>query len=243
MTAPAAALLDELDERGIKLYISDGRLRAVAPKDAISGDLRQLIERHRAELMDLLGHGDGPAPSAFPLVTERLVLRPLRAGDEVDVLAYRGRAEVFGYLDDNPLTPATIGRYVAMMAQFASLDHPEDRLLLGAELDGHVIGDIALSRGRARHAQGEIGWVFHPDHSGHGYATEAARAALRLGFERVRLHRICARLDPRNAASVRLCERLGMRPEGLLRDERWLKGDWADVAVYACLDHEWRARG
>jgi RimJ/RimL family protein N-acetyltransferase len=242
MTASAAALLDELDGLGVHLYVSDGRLRAVAPKDTMSGDVRRLIERHREELIGLLRGREAPAGTGFPLVTERLVLRPVRAGDEADVLAYRGRADVCRFLDAEPLNPDTIGPFIAEVSAYASLDRPEDRLMLAAELDGRVIGDIALSRGRLRHAQGEIGWVFHPGHAGQGYATEAARAALRHGFEQVRLHRIAARLNPRNAASVRLCERLGMRREALLHDEHWFKGDWADVAVYAMLEHEWRQR-
>jgi len=90
--------------------------------------------------------------------------------------------------------------------------------------------------------QGELGWVVHPNHASRGYATEAALAMLRLGFDHYGLHRISARLDARNAASARVCEKLGMRREALLRENEWIKGEWTDEAVYALLRSEWDAR-
>jgi hypothetical protein len=46
----------------------------------------------------------------------------------------------------------------------------------------------------------------------------------------------------RNAASVALLERLGMRREGHLRESTWAKGEWTDDLVYALLPDEWRSR-
>jgi RimJ/RimL family protein N-acetyltransferase len=78
---------------------------------------------------------------------------------------------------------------------------------------GALIGDVVLFLRGEEHRQGEIGYVFHPDYGGWGYATEAARALLGLGFEHYGLHRIVGRLDARNTASARVLERLGMRRE------------------------------
>jgi RimJ/RimL family protein N-acetyltransferase len=52
-----------------------------------------------------------------------------------------------------------------------------------------------------------------------------------------------AQLDPRNAASARLCDRLGMRREAYFREDMWFEGEWGDTAVYALLAAEWRAAG
>ena len=73
-------------------------------------------------------------------------------------------------------------------------------------------------------AGGEIGYVFNPDFGGRGFATEAARAMLRLGFEELGLHRIVARVDERNESSARLARRLGMRQEARLVLQRVLQG-------------------
>ena len=89
--------------------------------------------------------------------------------------------------------------------------------------------------------QGELGFVFNPAHHGNGYAAEAARVILELGFEDCDLHRIYGRCDPRNVGSCKLLERLGMRLEGhFVQNERY-KGEWADQRVYALLQEEWRS--
>jgi RimJ/RimL family protein N-acetyltransferase len=105
---------------------------------------------------------------------------------------------------------------------------------------GQLIGDCMLKVKSLEHRQGEIGYTFHPDHHGHGYATEAAQALLRLGFEELGLHRIEGRLEPRNNASAAVLERLGMRHEGRLVENEWVKGEWQSEDVYAILDREWR---
>jgi RimJ/RimL family protein N-acetyltransferase len=95
-----------------------------------------------------------------------------------------------------------------------------------------------------RHRQGEIGFILHPDHQGQGLATEAAVAMLELGFEELGLHRIYGCAEARNAASVRVMERLGMRREAHLVENEFVKGEWQSEVIYAILAPEWReARG
>ncbi|MDA0636426.1 GNAT family protein, partial [Nonomuraea sp. MCN248] len=104
---------------------------------------------------------------------------------------------------------------------------------------GALIGNCLLIWTSATHRQGEIGYVLHPDHHGHGYATEAAREMLRLGFDGLHLHRLTGRLDARNTASARVLEKLGMRREAHLIDNEHVKGEWTSELIYAMLDHEW----
>jgi RimJ/RimL family protein N-acetyltransferase len=104
---------------------------------------------------------------------------------------------------------------------------------------GTLIGEIVLVWLSRAHQTGEIGYVFHPDHSGQGLATEAARAGLGLAFDELGLHRVIGRLDGRNEASARLLERLGMRREAHFVQNEFVKGRWADEVVYAMLAEEW----
>jgi RimJ/RimL family protein N-acetyltransferase len=104
-----------------------------------------------------------------------------------------------------------------------------------------VIGDLLVQAGQLADRQAEIGWVLNPAYHGRGLATEAARELLVLAFAELRMHRVWAQLDPRNDASVRLCERLGMRREAYFREDIWFKGEWGDTAVYALLAAEWQA--
>jgi RimJ/RimL family protein N-acetyltransferase len=65
---------------------------------------------------------------------------------------------------------------------------------------------------------------------------------LRIGFEEAGLHRITANADARNAASVRVMEKIGMRREAHFVQGSFEKGEWVDEVEYAILAAEWRAR-
>jgi RimJ/RimL family protein N-acetyltransferase len=121
-------------------------------------------------------------------------------------------------------------------------------LTLGAELadtglagTGELAGDVVLFWHSREHAGGELGYVLNPALGGRGYATEAARAMLRLGFEDLGLHRIVARIDERNEPSVKLARRLGMRQEARLVQNEIFKGEWSTEVDFAMLADEWYA--
>lgn len=177
-----------------------------------------------------------------PRRTARTVLRPLEERDVDDVLAYRSRADVCRFLTFEPMDRAEVADFVAEVAGRAEIDADHGGLVLGVEHEGRVVGDLKLSVGRLMDSQGEIGWVFHPDVGGRGLATEAATSLVDAAFHELHLHRVWAQLDPRNTASSRLAERLGMRREALLREESWFKGEWGDLAIYGLLLPEWEAR-
>lgn len=123
------------------------------------------------------------------------------------------------------------------------LEAEGEALMLGVELTatGELVGDVLLMWRSAEHRGGEIGYVFHPAHSGHGYATEAAHRLLHVAFDDLCLHRVVARVDADNHRSARLAVRLGMRQEAHLVQNEWFKGRWSDELDFAMLEHEWRA--
>ena len=149
----------------------------------------------------------------------------------------QSREDVARWLYWEPRSEAEVRDVLA--AQIARA--PEAGMNLAVELraTGELVGHVSLSIGE--HRQGEVGFLFHPDHQGHGYATEAARALLAHAFEHYDLHRVYGRLEPRNAASARVLEKLGMRREGLLLENEWVKGEWQSEAIYALLAREWAA--
>ncbi|MDR3387307.1 MAG: GNAT family protein [Rudaea sp.] len=107
--------------------------------------------------------------------------------------------------------------------------------------DDLMIGSCALFAQNAAHHRAEIGFALSSAHWGHGYAQEAVRLALDHAFGTLELHRIEADVDPHNAASLRLLERLGFVREGLLR-ERWhVGGEIQDSAIYALLARDYAA--
>jgi RimJ/RimL family protein N-acetyltransferase len=179
----------------------------------------------------------------YPVRTERLTLRPLGPADASTLLAYRGRGDVCRYLPFEPMTRADIAARIAGQWARTELTSEGQSLTLGAEVaaTGELAGDVVLFWHSAEHGGGEIGYVFEPALSGQGYATEAARAVLGLGFEGLGLHRIVARLDERNQASARLARRLGLRQEARLVSNELFKGEWSTELVFAMLAEEWFA--
>jgi RimJ/RimL family protein N-acetyltransferase len=107
---------------------------------------------------------------------------------------------------------------------------------------GRTIGEFMLRLISRSSGQGEIGWSLHPDVQGRGLATEGGREMLRLGFEEHGFHRIVAGCDPRNVASLRVMERLGMRREAEFVESAFVKGEWVGEVVCAILESEWRQR-
>jgi RimJ/RimL family protein N-acetyltransferase len=180
---------------------------------------------------------------AYPLRSERLLLRPLTTGDGDGLLAYRSRADVSRYVPFEPMRRADIIERIANQWSRAELTDERQSLTLGVEVSetGELAGDVVLFWHSRTHAGGEIGYVFHPDLGGRGYATEAATAMLRLGFETLGLHRIIARIDERNEPSVRLARRLGMRQEARLVRNELFKGEWSTELDFAMLADEWYA--
>jgi RimJ/RimL family protein N-acetyltransferase len=177
----------------------------------------------------------------YPIVTERLRLRPLTADDLDGLLTYRGRADVCRYLPFEPMTPEVLtGRLRTDLAR-TSITEEGQSLTLGVELagTGELIGDVVLFFRSLENAGGELGYVFHPDAAGHGYAAEAARALLDLAFGELGLNRVIARLDARNESSAKLAARLGMRREAHFVRNEIFKGEWSDEVVYAVLSTEW----
>jgi RimJ/RimL family protein N-acetyltransferase len=181
----------------------------------------------------------------YPITTGRLVLRPYTEADLDDVHDLQSRPEVTRYLYWSALDRDEARDYLQTKIRGAALTEPGDMLSLAMVLPGagKVIGDAVLKWISDEHRQGEVGYIVHPRFAGNGYATEAAAAMLRLGFDDLGLHRIIGRLDARNAASARILDRLGMRREALFVQNEMVKGRWADEAIYAMTEDEWRAAG
>jgi RimJ/RimL family protein N-acetyltransferase len=186
-----------------------------------------------------------PYEFAVPVLTARLVLRTMTHDDVDDIHAYQSRADVCRYLPLEPRTRDEVVEKVTKCSTALALNGDGDYWQLAVERASHpgrVIGDVYFTIKSVANATGEIGWTLHPDFAGQGYMTEAASAILEIAFASLGLHRVRAELDPRNDASIALCERLGMRKEAHFVEDLWFKGGWADTGIYAILDREWPPR-
>ncbi len=184
-----------------------------------------------------------PLYPSYPISTERLTLRPFTRGDVEAIYGYRRREDVARYLFDVALSREECAMAVQQRIGQVALEAEGDKIVLAVELQatGQLIGEVSLILRNLDARQGEVGWIFDPEHQGRGYATEAARAIFELAFGPGDIHRISARCDARNVASWRLMERLGMRREAHFREHGLFKGRWDEEFIYAMLRQEWQA--
>lgn len=104
-----------------------------------------------------------------------------------------------------------------------------------------IIGTSTLYNFDEKNRRAEIGYALNRTFWGNGFVNEALNALFKFAFEELNLHRIEADVDPNNAASVKVLERLGFEKEGFLR-ERWIIGGKTfDSFIYGLLRRDWES--
>jgi ribosomal-protein-alanine N-acetyltransferase len=173
------------------------------------------------------------------LETVRLRLRPFRLPDVDDVFVYATDPEWARYLPvPQPYTPADAETFIAGQVLLDREVHPAWAIVRARA----VIGGINL-RFHFDHRVGEMGYSIARRYWGQGLATEAARAVMAAAFAAYpSLHRIRAMADARNIGSLRVMEKLGMIREGVLRQNRLVRGEFIDEVWCGVLRPEWEAQ-
>lgn len=178
-----------------------------------------------------------------PIRTERLILRRPVLADAEAAYQRRNLPEVARY-QDWPL-PYTREQAVASTAAGAAMDGPAvgegwTITVVDAEAPKVILGDLYVEL-RWGGRTGYVGFTFHPDHWGKGYATEAARALVRHLFLDLGVHRVEATLHPDNVASARVLEACGLVFEGQTRESFWVGEECSDDRLYGVARPGWEA--
>jgi RimJ/RimL family protein N-acetyltransferase len=179
---------------------------------------------------------------AFPLKTERLLIRTLTPDDLERHHALFSDPDVVRYLYFGPFDRSGAQEHLERRS-VVELPSEGGWINFGVEVQGEgvLIGELAMGFISAGHAHYEVGYVFDAAYEGHGYATEGTAMIVELAFAGLGAHRVSGRLDARNTRSARVLERLGMRREAHFLENEFVKGEWTDELVYAVLEPEWRA--
>lgn len=179
---------------------------------------------------------------SVPVETSRLLLRPFLSSDAEGYGAYHSLASVYRYLyADAPVGDAVRVKFAKLLDASFAKDSDVFTLAVTGREDGAIMGEVLLKLASINARQGEVGYIFHPDYAGQGYATEAVKAMVDLGFDHFGFHRIFARLDANNAGSRGVVERLGFRREAHLVENDQFNGQWGSEYIYAQLRAEWLA--
>ncbi len=157
---------------------------------------------------------------ALQLATERLVLRPASASDNLTLFRIFGDPKTQLFNPAGPLThqqqaDALLARWLGHWTRFglgpwaiAPLQSPDIVVGFGG-LDFRNYGeDVRLN----------LGFRFAAEAWGHGYATELGRASFRVAFNELGQPAVFGLVRPDNLASIHVLEKLGMTREGVLDD-------------------------
>ena len=177
----------------------------------------------------------------WPMLTERLLLRPFEEDDLQALYTMQSDEEVVRYLYQGVRSLDKVRTSLARKMGSVSIKGEGDGVTAAVVLrdTGELVADVSLWLLSEGHEQGELGFTVHPAHQRKGYATEASRQMLEFGFTTMRLHRVIGRLEARNVASARVMEKLGMRREAHFIENEWVKGEWQSEFLYALLAEEW----
>ena len=172
--------------------------------------------------------------------SQHLVLTPLRAEDAATMFAYRSQPEICRYQSFEPSNLADVEAFIGRV-QLAVWNSPGTWYQLGirTQSTGTLVGDLGIHFLDPDALQVEIGVTIATGHQRNGYASEAFTAALNELLGPMGKHRARASVDPRNAASMALLKRVGMRQEAHFRRSLWFKGEWVDDVIFALLAAEW----
>jgi RimJ/RimL family protein N-acetyltransferase len=175
----------------------------------------------------------------FQILTPHLILRPLAPSDAEALLAYRHLPQVTIYQTWAPESLDEAQTFIEKYAFSNAALGKWGQLAITLKPELALVGDCGFQLFEAE--QAEIGITLAPQHQGQGYAIEALGALLGYLFSELSLHRIVARTDPANHASMRLLERLGFRHEGLTLQSIKIRGEWKDDALFGMLRDEWES--
>ena len=174
--------------------------------------------------------------------TERLILRPFLQGDEQDLFAYLKTPTV------NCFACMKINSPAELEAALAERKKESDYFAIVLKDENKVIGEI-FAHPEPENATADTFspcWMLNPNYCGKGYGYEAAKAFFHYLFTEKGARRLYAYTEDYNLASQKLCEKLGMRREGLFQEFISFVNDekgnpiYENTYQYAILKKEWK---
>ena len=184
---------------------------------------------------------------SFIINTNRLIMRVEDAGIAEKALRfYIENSEYFDmYEPTRPSTFYTL-EYQQAAAEYEYKDTIKGRSLryyvYTSENPERIIGSVNFYSIRPMpFSTAAIGYKFHHEVWGNGYALEGCQAAISVMFSNYNTHRIEAKVSPSNTRSIHLLERLGFTYEGLEYQSVNINGVFMDHSRYSLINSDHRA--
>jgi [ribosomal protein S5]-alanine N-acetyltransferase len=160
-----------------------------------------------------------PDTSAFEqmtkiLETERLILQTWAFADAEALFEIMSDAEVARYIGDGkPFSREKVSEFLNWAENYQR-ENGFCRWKVIEKSSGEIIGSCGFARPHGT-SEIELGYLFAKKYWGRGFATEAARAALAYGFEKLNFAEIIALTDLENVASQKVLEKIGLTRRGI----------------------------
>jgi ribosomal-protein-serine acetyltransferase len=109
-------------------------------------------------------------------------------------------------------------------------------------VDGEIVGLVTFNTIEKINRCATLGYWLVKSQTGRGLMTTAAKTLISEGFQQLKLNRIQARVATGNYPSQAVCDRLGLKKEGVLRQAEWLNDHYVDLTMNSVLRSEWKAQ-
>lgn len=174
--------------------------------------------------------------------TERLRLRPFEDADAQPLLAMRQDPEATLYWGGQPMRTLTDARKEIERVRGWVKEQSVAHWVIQAHDDPGMLGHVTLFHLDRLNRRAELGFFVTRERWGQGIATEACRAVVQHAFTEMELHRLEADVDPDNAPSLALLQKLGFREEGFFRERWWIGERWCDSVMLGLLAADWNGQ-
>jgi [ribosomal protein S5]-alanine N-acetyltransferase len=168
--------------------------------------------------------------------TPRLLLRKMQPADAAALYSLRTQEAVMKYIDREPMknideARVLIEKITADIENAAGITWA----ICQPENEERLIGTVGFWRIIKQNYRAEIGYMLDAGYWRKGLMAEAVKEVIAFGFTKMGLHSIEASINPGNAASAALLEKLGFVREAYFKEDYYFRGKFIDTAIYSLL--------
>ncbi|PRA09504.1 MULTISPECIES: GNAT family N-acetyltransferase [unclassified Paenibacillus] len=176
----------------------------------------------------------------FPeLETKRLLLREIKQSDSQDIFQIFSSDEVTRFYDVETFTNTKQAEELIQRWKERFENGQVIRWGIALKSDNRIIGTCGFHGWMKQHYKAVMGYELTPEFWRQGYITEVTRKIVEYGFKNLELNRIEAFVEPENAGSRKLLEKIGFSEEGILKEHFIWKNRFVDNVIYAFLKKEY----
>lgn len=172
--------------------------------------------------------------------TKRLLIRPMVVEDYQEMYEYMSKEDVLKYDDLNPFTEEGLKDFIK-----SNLDDSSFYAVILKE-ENKLIGHLYFGLNYANKLiYASLGYIFNPKYYNQGYCSEAAKAMVDYGFNKMNVYQVEAGCNPENIPSLRVMQKIGMHSEGLQTRKESFENDENGNPIfrsgfkYSLLKEDW----